>query len=294
MANGQTYSTNVITVPVIKPSLALTISGDTVICGYSSVPYDLTGGTIPCSSPVTWTASPAGIVQISSSSVYGQTYLSRIGTGQVTLTASTAACGISVSKTIQVGASGVPATITKTDQPCSPGVYYQTFYMVANNTTSNSNWNWYVESSTYNTIYNIYSPSSTSTLVNVQGSVVLRLRYQDGCGNYQTTDAVTLTSSCGSYYSIIVSPNPSSGIVKVTTLAASGSSTTSKELLAATWKIYKIEVMDKLGNVLKQFKYTAGVSTADLNLSGLLPGGYNLRAYGKDGLLDQQQFLISK
>lgn len=282
-----------ITVPLINPSSTLTISGDAIICGYSSIPYDLTGGTIPCSSPVTWTASPAGIVQISASTVYGQTYLSRIGTGQVTLTASTAACGVSVSKTIQVGASGAPATIIKTEQPCSPGVYYQTFYMVADNTTSNSNWNWYVESSTYNTIYNIYSPNSTSTLVNVLGSVVLRLRYQDGCGNYQTTSAEMLTSSCGSYYSIVVSPNPASGALKVTTVAASGSGSAAKESLAAS-KIYKIEVMDKMGNILKQFKYNAGVNAADLNLSGLLPGGYNLRAYGKDGLLEQQQFLISK
>lgn len=292
-ASGQNYpAINSSIVSVSKPSLS--ISGSDVICGYSATTYNIVGGTIPCSSPVIWTVSPQSVVQPTSSSLNGQIFLTRTGTGTVILTASTSACGIALTKTIQVGAAGTPVTINKQDQPCQSGQYYQTFYLSANNTTSYSTWNWYVESSTYGTIYNIYSPNSTTTLVNVLGSAVIKLSYKDGCGNTQTTSPVTLTSACNGSYSIIVSPNPSTGDVSVTASEGSASKTITGAKTVVSPKIYRIEIVTKLGNVVKRFSYPKGIKAVNLDLHSLTPDVYLLRTYDKNNMQNQQQFVIAK
>lgn len=128
----------------------------------------------------------------------------------------------------------------------------------------------------------------------MQGSAVIKLGYKDGCGNTQTTSPVTLTSACNGYYSIIVSPNPSTGDVSVATAESSTSKTTADAKTATTPKIYKIEVVTKLGNVVKRFSYPKGVNAVNLDLHSLTPDVYFLRTYDENNMQHQQQFVIAK
>lgn len=97
----------------------------------------------------------------------------------------------------------------------------------------------------------------------------------NGCSGTSTASTYTQidASNCG--FGITATPNPTTDNVTVATTEQRGIATSNKK--KAT--MYQIRVTDQYGNVKKQFKYGAGVSSTNISLGGLMNGMYTIQAF---------------
>ncbi len=251
------------------PNVNLAISGSASLC--TSQQYQ-----INTTLPITWTASPPGYVNFSCT-----TCVSTIATrannarGNIVITAavnSGCAAGRFASKAVAVGS---PVAISYTrSTTCSNG--YQTWYLNANPSTNGSNWVWTVGNVSSGSVINIYNSNSNAPQVNVKGFGAVRVNYIDQCGTTQQ-DGITVYSSCPS--SLVISPNPASNAA---TISLEESNTNQNRLGSASLfikLIYKINVVNKRGSIVKVFNSRTGINSASINLTGLVNGTYTIRAF---------------
>jgi hypothetical protein len=244
-------------------------------------------------SPVTWTVVPAGIVNFSCTNC-NTTTVTKVGSGAATITATTnTACGggVAASLPVQVGAPYVGINYSQWGA-CQGAM--QAWQCSASSISYGSNWHWTVGYvGTGSSIY-IVNPYSNSTFVDVTGGGVVNLNYTDLCGA-AAQNGVTLYSNC--HRAAIISPNPSSGVVSVSTTSndnATADNATLKDNPAAAtpWKIYHINVIGQSGSVLRSFSYPKGITSVNLDLGGLLNGTYTLQIYDNFTWASQQVIIL--
>ena len=144
----------------------------------------------------------------------------------------------------------------------------------------------------------VYPGGGTWTYVSGQNTPSLTLITGSATGNYQVGVRVanacdaggsyaiknTFVNSCGGF-SFTASPNPSTGSINIA--VSSESLATGSE---NGNKIYKIKVIDQVGNIKKQFNYPSGVTSTIINISNLNQGIYILQAYNGSVWSSQQVF----
>lgn len=139
-------------------------------------------------------------------------------------------------------------------------------------TTQPGPYNWYVD--------NVLVKTTSLKMVTINGG---------GCGNHNlratvsntcgaTSSATTLYNrSCGMFS---VSPNPATDDV---TISSSQPATQSTDAATNTTTkrsmIYQVIISDELGSVKKQYKYSAGVYSTEINLGGLVSGAYDIQIF---------------
>lgn len=197
---------------------------------------------------------------------------------------STACSGGPVNSRVDFSVGSPLLAIGYTKSACSGG--FQTWNLSA---APGSNWNWTVGSVSSGSIINIYNPSSSGPQVNVKGYGGVRVNYNDACG-VAKQGGITVFSSCGS--SLVVSPNPATDEVTVTTT----DNTTAQKILqskgTAPAKMYRINVVNKRGNIVKTFNYPSGISSVRLNLASLQNGTYTIQSFDKIAWTSQQVVIL--
>jgi Secretion system C-terminal sorting domain len=188
-----------------------TINGADIFC--TSNTYLVAG--LPPGSTVTWSATPAGIVNFTPSVNSNPVTVNNVLGGSITLSANVSnSCtnlNTTITKNITVGSP--PISISSSTNGCN-GVY-QIWNLVNNTPNNGTNWNWTVSYLGTNSQITIYTPSSPSTTLSVKGGGTVKLSYIDLCGTLRTS-GVTVYSTCFSGpLRIAVSPNPASGNIKV-------------------------------------------------------------------------------
>ncbi len=247
----------------------ITISGNPGLCDPGT--YSISGfsGT----ATYTWSASPSGIVNITPVGDGSQATISKSQNGNTTVSATiNSSCGssITVSLPIVVG----PPVITKIDYHTSGGCYgaYQTWLLSATANTAVSSWLWKVDNPVNNN-WNIYSPYSSQTYVDVKGGGGISVYATNACGTGK--NGVTIWSNCTNSSAIIAFPNPAGNSVTISTDQSSVLSKADKEKTM----IYNIRVIDQAGILKKQFSYSAGVRSTKIDLGGLIRGVYTVQVF---------------
>lgn len=269
------FTTNTATVATTQN---FAINGSNTICAN---PETYSVGTLPCNTTVSWQVSPnSGVVSHAAS---GSDYiLTRTGTGTVTLTANiTTACGATVppiNKTITVQntpPNPTSATMFNYQQvtgekfaeyeilPNVPGATYVVTPSVQNNTYYFVNGN----------IVEIVYPC-----INAPGTFTGTVKIQNGCGI--SAGSVTINRS----FSVCDGGGGRERIgrsIRVSSNAGMSNATISvfENETGKPVDIKWIQVLNKEGVLLKEYKYDNGVKQALLSLGNLKPDVYIIRAF---------------
>ena len=257
----------------------ITISGNAGLCTPST--YSVSG--FSGNATYIWSASPLGIVTISPNG--SQATITRIQNGTVTISVTIqSSCGgnFTPSLPIVVGAPVITSIASSMTGGCNG--LYQDWNLSAVANTSVSSWSWTVDNPANNN-WIIYSPHTPNTIVGVTGGGGITISATNVCGTGK--GGVTIWSNCH-YGAITAFPNPTTGDVSVELAqpTAQPSVETKTNATSSNTKqpmIYQIIVTDQLGNLKKQYKYSAGISNAKVSLNGLASGMYIIRAF--DGVL---------
>ena len=296
------------------------INGAASICG-SAQTYTLNG--VPSNAIVTWSVTPAGIVNINPTgpSTNQTTTLTPIGSGAITLKVDLVSeCGInSYTKTIVVGLPDwSKLSIVSQGPTVCPNVPVGFGARYDGNCTNFlamgiTNVLWSVSPSPTQIVYNAgtsgcgeannsgvtikFPGQSTSYYVNVRVSAT------NVCGTSFQSDAylvqVKSTSMCGGGGpQFVVSPNPSSGNVTVASAASASAATSESTALKSTGspgenKIYEIKVTDVQGAIKKSYKHPLGTTSVNLDLSSLKNGTYFIQTYN-NSIWESHQFIMLK
>jgi hypothetical protein len=107
----------------------------------------------------------------------------------------------------------------------------------------------------------------------------IRVIVTNPCGSIQSIDAdgyiyAPPCSGGGGGARIVASPNPANGIMTVQFEKEKG-----QILKDLNERIYELQVIDKLGIIHKQYKFTGGVKKTNINISNLHPDIYFLRVF---------------
>lgn len=269
-AGGITYNTNTSTISVTHPSL--TIDGNASFCTGNTV-YSI-NGTIPCNATVTWSADPpTGIIDLSPNG--NSVTVSKTGNGSVTLQATINACNnFSIFKNILVGEP------TQVYGGIQPTTYYPN-YCVGENygfellgaNGDADQYDWYAYGPTQSSHYTVYTDQTTVQFTFSEiGSYELVVIGTNACGSEMIATKTVEVESCGWYYAI--SPNPSSGNIKIAPNTNTASKTNPKSL-----DIQDIEIVDKMGIIKHRQRFEKGVKTVNLSVSQLSSDIYTLRIF---------------
>ncbi len=311
--NGTNYSAGTVTLS----SPAFSISGAPYICTNSSATFSI--ANLDCSPTVSWSASPSGIVSISSPSS-PQTSINYVSDGDVTITATfSSPCG---SGTLTYAlTSGNPAPIGTSNylsnygSGSSSSISSQYVVLGANHGQPGDNdvaYNYNLNDSRFSSITwtPVSAPSGTSyqvvnggltlytyvTYTGTNGSkaITMNLQASGPCGTYSqniTSTAARISGWGG--YSMIVAPNPAKGTTKVS-LAPDATKTKANGLQqnVATQAplIRTILLINQAGKTIRTYEYKAGVSTIEISLANIPTGLYKLSI--SDGVNWTSQQLI--
>lgn len=249
----------------------ISISGNAGLCTPSTYSVSGFSGT----ATYTWFSSPLGIVQIAPMGNGSQATISKIQNGNVTIFVTiSSSCGgtVTVSKTLVVGAPVITSISSNMTGSCN-GLYQEwSLNAVANSPVTS--WLWTVDNPANNG-WVIYSPTSPSTVVSVTNGGGITITATNSCGSGKS--GVTIWSNC--YYSpITASPNPATNNV---TIAIDKTNGLSSKNITNSQKglIYKITIIDQLGELKKQYSYPSGVRNTNINLTGLVKGMYTVQAF---------------
>ncbi len=246
------------------------ITGNNPICTptvYSVNP--LTNGVT-----VTWSATPLGLVSFNPVSGF-QTTVSKVSSGNVTITASITSCAggtpLTISKTARVGgynSSDYP--ITGTASACkNVQIFYSTVDLPG---ATNYQWTWPAALNlTYQNGQGTRNLTLKTNTTTGQGTITVRVANACDAGGSPTIKILTV-NNCGSFF--MASPNPSSGNVNISAIQPPGLTAS-----ITTTKIYQLKVVDQYGVVKKQYNYPAGVTTTAISLNDLVAGIYTLQAF---------------
>ena len=264
-----------------------------VVCTSSTYTIE----NLPISAAVNWSALPTGFVTLNPGPA-GSVTITRVGTltGNVTLNA-TYTCGSFVSASLVVSIGTPPLSITSTRNGCSG--QYQQWNIINNTPTNGSNWSWSVGNLGTNSQITIFSQSSPSTALSVKGGGAVRLNYTDLCSAART-DGVTVYSTCGGSFSVVVSPNPAQDNINLSfTQPDDGKTSIVAKTSAIPLQIIKskgktiMSLFEVSTNMLvKQWKYNESKSSNySLNVNGLRKGVYVLQV-DRDDLSEMIKILI--
>lgn len=260
----------------------LSMSGDDRLCDIVSNPYII--NNLSSGVPVQWQATPSGIVTINSPNSQ-QTTLTKNTNGRITLTA-----------TIPNPCGGAPVILTKEITVGTPSFIGTSFFSGTSSTLSTWNsfggtgeafvqldgswggytsYNWTLYSGTvswYNQYY--MTPPGIKLYFDIGRNqpygkqVAFRLSAVNGCGTLNEVYYFYYTGING--YSIVASPNPTTGDVEITSMSTSTN-------------IKEIRVTDKTGVVKKQFSFNSNSKSVTINISSLPADVYYLQVYdGKE------------
>jgi len=266
-----------------------TIAGDNAFCNTSDA-YTVTNLTTApgVTASIVWSASPS-LVTVNTPNASQTTLTSNSG-GTFTLNAAiTNGCGlnhnITISKSnIAVNNPPAPAISITGIEPLQAGTQVN----VTVSTIENSPYLWYVNGTLVATEYTKSATINGGSNCNVLNT--LKVSVANSCG---TTSATTqFTRPCtGSNF--VLSPNPSTGMVTVSSAPLSKSQ--SDIALASSSQagsFYAIKVVDQLGNVRKLFTYPTGNTSAQLDLSSLPSGTYFVQISDKMTWSTQQVIIL--
>lgn len=279
--NNQNYKSYVAAVSTTIP--ALDIDGSGSFCSGNPL-YSIPN--LPCNAAVSWSATPSGIVNVDCPNCTSTT-LTKVGDGQVTLTATIVACGSTITKIKNVNVGLIPLAGQLYTSPYNSyyldpnqSSYYICFtqsdislnFAGATNLTAYAYSGPYVTSIVGTTIYWAYDSYNYSQ--------TLRVEYDVPCGH--VIQVLSFYNTCSGYY-YRLSPNPSKTEVTVSEVENSFGKT--KQRRAIT----ELNIYDGAGNLKKHQKF-GKVSKASLNISGFKAGVYILEII--DGTFKERQQLI--
>lgn len=271
------------------PTLGITSAdGTNFIC--SSNTFNLSG--VPAGATVSWALSDNTAATISAGGNSSSVVVSRVGSsnGTTNLTATVTDCNDSYTTlaSLTVG-TPAPSIISTT--------YTAGFHFTARaSTIPGATYNWYlngsllashsfncsgdVECETTNRLQ-VEAVTSCGTSTRGPGNgVVIWIPCGGGGARsvnpQQTAQANPLLSEHPA-----ISPNPSRGMITVS----------AGQTLSPGAKIYGIRVIDVLGKVRKLFHYSSGVTTTNLDISGLGNGIYTVQVYDKNTWISHQVLL---
>ncbi len=274
-ANGNNYNTNTSAVTITPATL--TITDNKSLCS-GSANYSVSN--VPCGATVTWSVSPSGIANLSCTTC-NQTTLTAVSNGSVTLSATVAnGCG-SGSELISVGVPAAPTSISAVTSIEDIDMLVDGGIMPSNVTS----YNWYNN----NVLVPNQHTSECDILVTCNVNYLIAVQAVNACGvslKYSKLEK----APCGGGYTI--SPNPSSGIVTVSSTSTNPSQNKTESTTISQNKIYQLKVLDQAGNVLKVFTYSGGISTTQVDLSSLSNGTYILQIYNNVNWTSQQIVIL--
>ncbi len=290
--------------------VAMSVYGPAFICSTSTyqVPNQPTGVA-----SLVWSSNNTAVATVNNSGL-----ASRVSNGSVifsVVVTGTSGCVSNVTgSTVTVGAAQV--TTSGTPGACSGST--QSWYLAANPATNGTNYHWTVDHLNPNSSITIYNPNSASTNVNVTGGGVVKITYNDGCGN-PGNNGFTVYSTCHSLMATYtISPNPSS---KTITITAGGrvnapiinaqslqgqpvgannslsSEPTADGLIAKPTglppveaTIKQVKILDSRGRLVKQFNYSTPQRQVKIDVTALNAGIYFVNI--SDGKLTSNEKLV--
>ncbi len=287
-------------------NLPLSINQPSPVCGGGL--FSVSG--LPAGSSVVWSASPPSSVSITPSGNNATISNSLNPGGYVNITA---AVTLSNGCQQQVTASGVyfgtyPTTATYTtgssQATTANSLNYvppvQTIALTVNNIGAPNG-----SSYTFQKVYgnsNIFVNGKTvsfslgnySQTYPANGTITLNVTAITTCGAVTSSYSFTTQGQCGGCFgassSYDVSPNPATNSVKITAIQPAPADAKTRVPINA---IYKINIVDMYGTVIKTFNYGSGVAQATLNVSYIRTGIYTLMI--SDGKTKyEQQLVITK
>ncbi len=260
-ANNVVFQYTVLGVP--RPT---TINGDNSFCTTSN---NYTIPNLPIGATVQWQATPFGIVTINSPNS-PQTTLTINSNGVITLTAIISnVCGEQITLTrenILVGAP-LPPTIVGLNYDRWCGTYVEAGCTHPAGAT-NYIWNLNYGQVTGEGDYFYQSPLVYNPMVGFTYYNYLSVQAQNACGTSDPT-TVSLTvgpvpARCGGGMQLMLSPNPTSSTLTVEA--------------TNDHKFTKLRIVDKMGQVRKQFSYPPS-KQAIIDVSNLPPDVYRVLAW---------------
>lgn len=296
-SNSAAFVTNTTNISNLIPSIGtLEIIGNESVCTGTKT-YTLYNNGIPNTGSISWISSDPNIATISA--IGNPATLSQVSGGKVTITATT--CGNTVTKTIQVGSpdisqfsflvSGAPC-ITYNNQALSFGIGYNGYWgCQLKDLIGITDVEWMVMCPkpyqvTYNSgIYNCL----TSGKVNNAGisvafsypsqpyvvTMLYRVKNECGWSEWSPGNYHFIQACSGGWY-FVASPNPTTGDVAVSL----DEQTLKSDNTAA---IKELQVLDKTGKPVKQFKFGTGNKRVNISLSGLKSDTYFINVFnGKE------------
>jgi len=251
------------------------ITGAGIFC--NSSPYSISG--LPQGSTVIWASLNPTVATISSTGV-----ASRVSDGSVIFTATINIpnrCGNTTvtSNTITVG-TGNSINFTQKTITCVNSKPY--FFGAVAPVPFASNYVWYSkdESNPNNPFILRQSENSNTAdfpLGNNKGNryYTIRVIVTNPCGNKQSIDAdgYIFAPSC-SGLRVSATPNPTNNTMSIKVVNQQG-------LISAdpNEKIYKLQVVDKLGTTHKEYKFSGGLKQTNINIGNLHSDIYILRIF---------------
>ena len=266
------------------------INGDDLFCTTSN-PYtisNLPGNTVS----VNWNTTPAGIAQPNTPNA-NQTTLTRITNGAISLSAViTNGCGIGQNftavKAVNSGTYPQPQYINTIPDVCPQ-------YGVNTNPIGGATYTWSFYKQPYSNNLQSFPNSGSNKKLNINtgtGTYNIGVTADNACGS-SPIFFITVPITCGSGHLAVISPNPSTGNVTISTSITTQNKLNAASDFSAQTKIYQIKVLDQLGTLLKQYSFKSGTTTVNINLSNLVNGTYTVKTY--DNITwDSQQLIILK
>ena len=113
-----------------------------------------------------------------------------------------------------------------------------------------------------------FSNSGSNKKLNINtgtGTYNIGVTADNACGS-SPIFFITVSITCGSGHLAVMSPNPSTGNVTISTSITTQNKLNAASGLSAQTKIYQIKVLDQLGTLIKQYSYESGTTTVNINL----------------------------
>ena len=255
-----------------------TINGPDQICSVETRGLYNLSSAVPDYSTIAWSIDQPSEAALFTYPDFDRTRVSLLKkntTGGVTLTATLSGCTNTISKFIALGTPD-PYINAYTDCPF--------LHADALNAPGATNFEWHWVDVNTGAAHVVNTPSS-SWSVNIINAHTFNIwfLYTNGCGtsNVAEADGIScpFTTDPGPQAMSLVSPNPTTGIARIS--PAKMLSGTGDKLAgsAVTSKVYQVRVMDVRGVVFKTYNYPGGAENLSLDLSSLNNGIYIIQLF---------------
>lgn len=266
----------------IQNAMSLAISGPEVFCGIETY-------TINTSFPVSWSASPSGIVNLSSAG--NSVTVSKISSGDFTLSAQILICDETLIILKEISTEAKILAIDVLNRGCYE-LGYEDWHISASPSfpTGTSNWQWKIDdpNNTGNII--IHTPNSKSTWVSVQGGGGISVTYTDPCGQTSRKDGITVYNSNCTSSSFTISPNPAIGMITIKTENEQFNSILADINISKHNAIDKITIFNYYGKKVIEQQFRNNSTSVQMDVSSLFPGMYFVQL--GDGPYSEMEKLI--